>query len=81
MVKEDHSKAVAFMPQIWRKEGEHLKAKGETLQAPVTSAKGPEAGEVCVFEKDKIVRREELYEMKIETGQKPNHKYSLGGYG
>ena len=34
-----------------------------------------------MFEKDKIVRREELYEMKIETGQKPNHKYSLGGYG
>ena len=38
--------------------------KSQTRNTPstITSAKGPEAAEVCVLKKDKIVRREELYE-------------------
>ena len=57
--------------------------KSQTRNTPstITSAKGPEAAEVCVLKKDKIVRREELYKTKIEIGKKPNHKYSLRGYG
>lgn len=43
-----------------------FKSQQETLLAQVTSAKAPKAVEVCVLEKDKFVRQEELYEMKTE---------------